>query len=188
MRKDERKEKKRAPALDLPSGTTSTRTAPGQTTLGRRFTACHHQQQRQPQPTQAVPESRGLFNTNERQSSFRSISATILCNQSSATASRKTLRRQQRVTDHMTHRTAFRPTRHMTSLRTTSHMTIIRQHHVTSRSRLQRRHVQLHAVRQHMVMTSYPSRSSSSYCAPFWSGSEAYTVHTPCKPASKGAK
>ena len=33
MRKDEREEKKHAAALDLPSRTTSTRTAPGQTTL-----------------------------------------------------------------------------------------------------------------------------------------------------------
>ena len=33
MRKDEREDKKRAAAHDLPSGTTSTSTAPGQTTL-----------------------------------------------------------------------------------------------------------------------------------------------------------
>ena len=125
--------------------------------------------------TSAVPASHGLFNPKERQSPTRSTSATLVCNQSSVTARLKTRRQQQRVTDYMTHCLASRPTRHMTSLSATTDMAI-RQHHVTSGSDLQGRPVQQHAARKHTVLTSYPSRPSSSYCTLSWNVSEAYRL------------
>ena len=195
MRKDERKDKKRSTAQDFSSGTISTSTAPGQTTLD----------------DDAWPTiNDNTNNTRQHRNMSRpSVARTVQSNRKYIAIqvdidddcqklaehddSSQTRRRQQRVTDHVTDRVTDLVTNcvtnsvtdrmthhHMTSPHQASHMTSTRQHHVTYPRRRQRRQVQQRAARQQTATTSCLNQPSSSFCAPFCNGSKhpVYTEQT----------